>query len=127
MERQTILVNKKAYRYLLDKQCRERGVELFTNSRFDKRWNSHLFNYDGWRQIASGDMGGGDGTYLGKWTSWSVDDLKRILSEAGLGWREGESQNVDNHAMEERIEKMQYIRESAKYDEERALIHEHYN
>lgn len=33
-------------------------------------------------------MGGGDGTYYGKWNSWSCADLKNILRDAGLSWEE---------------------------------------
>lgn len=51
--------------------------------------------YDGMKQICDYDQGGAIGdperSYEeGRWVSWSCEDMKKILNEADLPWKEGE-------------------------------------
>lgn len=43
----------------------------------------------------SGDLGGCNGVPENaweehRWTTWSIEDMKNILNEAGLSWKNGE-------------------------------------
>lgn len=87
---QTILVGKESYLYL-DRISREqRGCKPLTPDQEDRLWSKCRLNADGLRSCNNYSLGGGDGTYHGRWWSWSVDTLKKMLDEANLPYEDGE-------------------------------------
>ena len=51
--------------------------------------------YDGMKRTCEYDLGGATGNperswEEGRWTSWSCEDMKKILDEAGLPWEQGD-------------------------------------
>ena len=64
--------------------------------RFKRAFDQFAF-YDGMKQICDYDFGGASGkperSYEeGRWTRWSCEDMKKFLDEAGLPWKQGESE-----------------------------------
>lgn len=94
----TILVQLESYLFLQDKQNFERSGRHDSKEIAMRRTrNFEVFSYEGYKQIMDGDLGGCNGNPENaweerRWTSWSVEDLKRILNEAGLPWKAGEEQ-----------------------------------
>ena len=86
---ETILVNRDAYFYLRDIQRTQRGLEPLTDQQKEKHWN-RVEKENGMRKLYDHSMGGGDGTYDGKWTSWDVATLKQMLTDAGFTYQDGE-------------------------------------
>lgn len=92
----TLLVPLESYLYLQEKSYSER----IGKSRSDKAKerlirNFEQFSVDGMKQLMNGDLGGCKGKpenawEEGRWTSWSVDEMAKILDEAGLPWKKGE-------------------------------------
>ena len=92
MKSETIYVTKEAYIALSEKSRIQRGCKPLTLEQYEKRFKKmpacRIKN--GLIRLDDNSMGGGDGTYNGKWTTWSVDDLKKMLSEMGHTWERGE-------------------------------------
>lgn len=87
---QTILVGKESYLYL-DRIMREqRGCKPLTPEQEEKFWGKQRVNADGFTSCNDDSLGGGDGTYYGRWWSWSVETLKKMLDEANLPYEDGE-------------------------------------
>ena len=85
----TILVSRNAYFYL-DRLSRiQRGCKPLTVQQEEKFWKS-IYKINGKAQLSDNSMGGGDGTYYGKWWSWNVETLKRMLDDGGFKYQEGE-------------------------------------
>ncbi len=72
---------------LLEKMSRhQRGCKPLNDDQLERMWQKRAKTPEGFAILDDESMGGGDGTYYGKWTSWSCDDLKSILSDAGMTW-----------------------------------------
>lgn len=85
----TILVSKSAYLYL-DRVSRiQRGCKPITTEQESKLWK-RLPKVKGKAQLDDNSMGGGDGTYHGRWWGWNVDTLKEMLTEAGFTYESGD-------------------------------------
>lgn len=93
---QTVLVPLESFLYLQDKQRFERSGKHSTEKSIEKlKRNFEQFSYDGYKQIMNGDLGGCKGKPENaweehRWTSWSVENVKSMLDEAGLSWKDGE-------------------------------------
>lgn len=87
----TILIGRDAHEYL-EAICREqRGCKPLSAEQKDRQWDRILkFKDTGMRQVYDDTYGGGDGTYWGKWWSWSVETIKTMLDEANLPYEESE-------------------------------------
>ena len=86
----SIYVGKESYTYLNRISREQRGCKPLSQEAEDRHWN-RLTGHGAkstW-QLDDNSMGGGDGTYWGKWWSWSVETLKKMLDEAGLPYTEG--------------------------------------
>ncbi len=92
----TILLPWESYLYLQQKGRNERCGDWKTEKQIAKlKANFEEFSYNGYKRLLDGDLGGcvGDwknGYEEGRWTSWSCEDMKRILDEAGLPYKDGE-------------------------------------
>ena len=81
----TIWVPRESWMFLQARMQQERmGVELSVNAR--KRLNQSFtdFSHEGKKQLK-------DAWEEGRWTSWSCEDMKKILDAAELPWEPGET------------------------------------
>lgn len=85
----TIYISKEAYLYLLRISRKQRGCKPLDEIAEERIWNKIHKVGDKFR-LDDQSLGGGDGTYKGKWWSWSVDTVKTMLTEAGFEYEEGE-------------------------------------
>lgn len=91
LKSETILVDRDAYFYLRNIMREQRGCVKITKEQDDKIWSKVLaFGKDGKARLTDLSMGGGDGTYNGKWWSWSVETIKKMLDAAGYKYEESE-------------------------------------
>lgn len=96
MRSETIYVSKEAYKALNDISRKQRGCKALTSEQYEKmfaRMSGKPCIKNDLIRLDDLSMGGGDGTYYGKWTRWSVADLKKMLSELGFEWKQGEELN----------------------------------
>ena len=84
----SIFIGKEAHFFLDEESRKQRGCKCLSKEAKEKQW-MRIPKVDGLRNVIDDTYGGGDGTYHGKWTSWSVEDIKRMLNEAGLSYVEG--------------------------------------
>lgn len=91
----TILVTWESYLYLQEKEYLERWGKRRNEKQIQRlRNNFDSFAYNGYKQLMDGDLGGCNGHWENaweerRWTSWSCEDMKRILNEAGLPYKDG--------------------------------------
>lgn len=92
----TILVPFESWMFLQEKGYQERCGKQYSEILVGKMTRSFQeHSYQGYKQLMNGDLGGGNGNPENaweehRWTSWSVNDMKKILEEAGLPWKDGE-------------------------------------
>lgn len=84
----SIFIGKEAHFYLDRESRKQRGCKPITGEAEERIWN-RIPKVDGLRQVTDDSYGGGDGTYYGRWTRWSVEDVKKMLDEAGFSYAEG--------------------------------------
>lgn len=85
---EVIAVNKEAYLFLERISRQQRGCKPLTEAQEDRFWDRCCKNKEGLKELDNDSIGGGDGNYYGKWWSWSVRQLRNMLSEAGFTWKE---------------------------------------
>lgn len=89
-------VDKEAYQYLNRISRTQRGCKPLNEQQEERIWNRSIKNKDGVVELDNNSLGGGDGTYNGKWWTWSVDTLRKMLSDGGFSWIEyGERENIE--------------------------------
>lgn len=92
----TILVPLDSFLCLQDKSFYERCGKHHNEEQMKRLTrNFEQFAHEGYKQLANGDLGGCKGDPENaweeyRWTTWSVEDMKNILNEAGLLWKDGE-------------------------------------
>lgn len=93
----TILVPWDSWLYLENKSYLERCGKYHTERQVERLKRNFAFFafHDGMKQICDYDFGGAVGEpekswEEHRWTRWSCDDMKKILEEAGLSWKDGE-------------------------------------
>lgn len=79
-------VDKEAFFYLVDLSREQRGCGVLTDVARDRIWRRRKETDDDLVILNDESMGGGDGTYYGRWTSWSCEELKSLLQKAGHTW-----------------------------------------
>lgn len=84
----TILVGKTAYFYLARESRKQRGCKPLSKESENKVWD-RIEKKNGKAVLSDLSLGGGDGTYDGKWWPWSVDTLKKMLDKGGYKYKEG--------------------------------------
>lgn len=91
--RNTLIISKEAYFFLEDESRKQRGCKPLGDEQKERIYRRYVRKTPDGRMIVNDDsLGGGDGTYNGKWWSWSVDDLKRMLDEKGFSYEDGETE-----------------------------------
>jgi len=97
MKLETIYIPKQAYLQLTKRQRAERGCRPLSEEALEKLWTRiPQARKDGdFIRVDKDSLGGGDGTYYGKWTSWDVPTLKRMTEELGYSWKQGEEIECD--------------------------------
>lgn len=83
-----IAVDREAFIYLFGLSRKQRGCKPLSKELQERVWDRKLKTSDGYVILDDGSLGGGDGTYYGRWTSWRCDDLKNLLKEAGYSWKD---------------------------------------
>lgn len=92
---EVIGVNKEAYFYLKRIGRAQRGCDPLSTEIEEKIWKRCHKNKDGLKELDNDSLGGGDGTYDGKWWSWDVSTLRQMLNEGGFTWVEyGERESI---------------------------------
>lgn len=87
----SIWIGRDAYMYLSREMRRQRGCKPLNEKQEDKRWKDVIrWGRDEKVRVDDDSFGGGDGTYEGRWWPWSVDTLKRMLTDAGYAYEDGE-------------------------------------
>ena len=91
-----IAVSKEAFIYLQKLQRSQRGCKPLTDEKLAELYDKRIGKTkEGFVILEDGSCGGGDGTYYGRWTSWSCEDLKTILNKAGYTYIELEAIEQD--------------------------------
>jgi len=80
-------VTREAYMYLRRIQRAQRGCEPLTEQQEDRLWR-RCYKKGELKVLDDNSLGGGDGTYNGRWTSWNVETLRQMLQEGGYTWTE---------------------------------------
>lgn len=92
----TILLPLESFLYLQDKSYFERCGKHHTEKQIERLIrNFENFAHIGYKQLKDGDLGGCNGKPENgweerRWTSWSCEDMKQILTEVGLPYKDGE-------------------------------------
>ena len=96
--RKSLYISKEAYMYLSKEQRLQRGCNWSekVQQHREKAFNRNSVIIDGkiYIKILDYDMGGGDGTYNGKWVSWSIATIKKMLDIKKLHYIDGEDEKV---------------------------------
>lgn len=91
----TILIDLQGVLYLQELQSKQRcGKSLTEKEKQRLERNFEQFADNGWKVYYDGDCGGA--LRNGKWTSWSCEEVKQILSEAGIKYKDGSKEEVIN-------------------------------
>lgn len=93
---ESIWVGKKAYQYLETLSWEQRLRETPGKDILEKKWKAELsVSGDGKKvpkvQLTSESIGGADN---GSWTSWTCDDMRKILRDGGFKWTDGDPVEV---------------------------------
>jgi|GEM_PF-1828081 len=92
----SMLVPWESWWHLEDISYRQRSGKQHTDKQKErmKRQFENFAIYDGMKKLLDYDLGGAVGNpeksyEEGRWTRWSCEDMKKILDEAGLSWKQG--------------------------------------
>lgn len=93
MIKESIYIPKEAYLRLNELSRRQRGCKPLSEDVQEEMWcripdcrkKGNMIRVD------KDSLGGGDGTYYGKWTSWDVPTLKKMVEDMGFTWEQGEN------------------------------------
>lgn len=92
----TILLPLDSFLFLQDESFYERCGKHYSEKQMQRLTrNFEQFGHGGYKQLKSGDLGGCNGVPENaweehRWTTWSIEDMKNILNEAGFSWKDGE-------------------------------------
>lgn len=92
----SILVPWKSFLFLQQKCRHERCGDCHSERQIERlRRSFDDLAFKGYKRLLDGDLGGCKGDWKngyeeGRWTSWSCNDMKKILDEAGLPYKDGE-------------------------------------
>lgn len=92
---EVIGVTRDAWEYLGSISREQRGCEPLTQEQKDRMWE-RTYKVNDLRPIDDNTIGGGDGTYNGRWWTWDVATIKKMLTDAGFTWVDlGEHESID--------------------------------
>lgn len=103
MKAKSIKVNWESWFYLHQeehKQRSETGKPI--SEKTVEKLKRNFYNFadkNGMKTILSGDFGGCIGNPINgweerRWTSWTLDEMKKMLDEKGLKWEESEDKEI---------------------------------
>lgn len=103
MKKRAMRVELEGWLYLQDQSSLQRGGRIHSESwreRMKKHYEWHDKKYGG-HMLMDGDLGGAIGkpenSYEeGRWTSWSLDQMKKMLDEKGYKYIDIEDVDVIN-------------------------------
>lgn len=95
VKHERIAVPRNSLEYLEKIMREQRGCKPLSDEKIERAWRRRRKNENGMVILEDNSMGGGDGTYYGKWTNWSCEDLRRMLREKGLPWEDLEPIEYD--------------------------------
>lgn len=89
MKVKSLLVDLQGYLFLQEKSHKERGGEVTENFKNIVEANFNYLSFNLGRrkvvEILDRNLGGAS---AGKWTSWSVDEMAKMLAEQGMFYAE---------------------------------------
>lgn len=89
MKVKSLLVELQGYLFLQEKSHQERGGEITDKFKNHLEYDFNRFCFNIGRrkvvEILDRNLGGASG---GKWTSWSVDEMEKMLAEQGMFYAE---------------------------------------
>lgn len=88
-----MMIGKEAFIFLNQTMREQRGFGLATDEVNDRMW-AKAVKFGGKYCAYDGCFGGAN--ERGKWTSWKVDDMKRMLKEAGIPYDCAEDGEIIN-------------------------------
>lgn len=93
MVSESIYVSKEAYKTLREIQQVQRGCKPLSDEQYERIFNrmASATRKGDLIRLMDGSLGGGNGVYAGKWWSWTVSDMKKLLTENGFTWEQGEN------------------------------------
>ena len=100
----TVAMPWESWSFLFEEQHRQRcesGREISEKHWGRARREFDRFSRNGYKEVGDGDFGGCKGDPRNawqerRWTSWSIEDMKRMLDEAGLPYGEdGVQERID--------------------------------
>ena len=87
VKRHAIKIELDGYLYLQNRLHKERCGEDLSESHIERLTANFKNHYKTCELTMDGDYGGTtDGTPQGKWTSWTVEQMAEMLTEAGIKW-----------------------------------------
>ncbi len=91
---ETIYVSKAAYKALNDISCRQKGCKVLTLEQYERIFE-RMSKTGGMKNelIRLDELSMGGGWNNGRWTRWNMADLKKMISELGFEWEQGEELN----------------------------------
>ena len=91
---ESIYIDREAYMFLDRESRRQRGCKKLSKEGEDNLWKRvtgiKCLMRNGKKRVDDNSFGGGDGTYYGKWWSWSIPTIKAMLDKAGFAYEIGE-------------------------------------
>lgn len=91
---EVIGVSKDAYQYLARISRTQRGCKPLDEQQEERIWKRLIKNKDGLKELNNDSLGGGDGTYNGRWWGWNVETLRKMLKDGGYTWKEYGEQEI---------------------------------
>ena len=90
----TIYVSKEAYKMLNNISCKQKGCKELTLEQYEKIFE-RMSKTGGMKNglIRLDELSMGAGWNNGRWTCWNMADFKKMLSELGFEWKQGEELN----------------------------------
>ena len=84
-----IAVGREALEYLEQTSRVQRGCKPLNADQLERFFSRRRQKTPEGKFILDDEsLGGGDGTYYGRWTTWKCSDLKRMLKEKGFSWED---------------------------------------
>ncbi len=81
-----IAVSRDAFIWLEQLSRKQRGCKPLNQEQIERVCDRKKKTPEGKIILDDESLGGGDGTYYGKWTNWDCADLKRMLKDNGFQW-----------------------------------------
>lgn len=93
---ETIYITKEAYKTVNNINRKQIGCKELTSEQYEKIFE-RISKTDVIKNglIRLDELSMGAGWSNGRWTRWSMADLKKMLSELGFEWKQGEELNCE--------------------------------